>query len=404
MDKNSKIVVFGASGLVGSAIVRKLLEKGYYNIIGTIHKRNPLIPYPLILIPIDLTNQQSVADFFKKYQPEYVFLAAAKVGGILANNTYKADFIHDNIVIASNIIHSAYKYGVKKLLNLGSSCIYPKFAPQPMKEEHLLTGPLEPTNEPYAIAKIAAIKLCRYFNEQYNTNFLSVMPTNLYGPNDNFDLETSHVLPALIRKIHLGKCLEENNWEEVKKDLDRRPIEGIDGKSDKEEILKILEKYGIKIGIRDKRYGIWDRGYDVRGNKEEMDRKEIYPLTHTPFIPVSVEIWGTGNPFREFLYVDDMADACVFVMENIEAKDMKKLSEDYFVNIGTGEDIRIRDLVELIKKIIGFKGKIEYNPEKPDGTPKKLLDVSKINQLGWTARTGLEEGIRKVYEWYLGNG
>ncbi len=367
MNKNSKIVVFGASGLVGSAIIRKLVEKGYSNIIGTIHKRKPSIPYPLSLIPLNLTNQSAVENFFKDHKPEYVFLAAAKVGGILANNTYKADFIYDNMAIALNVINSAYKFGVKKLLNLGSSCIYPRNCPQPMKEEYLLTGSLESTNEPYAIAKISAIKLCRYFNEQYSTNFISTMPTNLYGPNDNFNLETAHVLPALIRKFHLGKLLMENEWQEIINDLKKTPIGfGFDKKisfDNKNEIKEILEKIGINEN--------------------------------------SITVWGSGEVYREFLYVDDLADGCVYLMENIEAEKMRELSQDYFVNIGTGEDIKLKELFYLVKEVIGYKGNISHDLSKPDGTPKKLLDVKKINQLGWKANISLEEGIRKMYEWYL---
>jgi len=402
MKKDSKIVVFGAAGLVGSAIVKKLIEEGYQNVIGTVHKRKPLIPYPLPLITIDLTNQQAVDDFFKTHKPEYVFLAAAKVGGILANDTYKADFIYNNIMIAANVIHAAYKYKTKKLLNLGSSCIYPKYAKQPMKEEYLLTGSLEPTNEPYAIAKIAAIKLCRYFNEQYGTNFMSVMPTNLYGPYDNFDLETSHVMPALIRKIHLGKCLENNDWKGIRKDLNKRPIEGANGSASKEEILNILEKYGIKRrdrGIRDRGIrgrGIRDRG--IRGRGQGIEDRKAYPIPHTPTTPVSVEVWGSGKPFREFLYSDDMANACLFLMNNYDATDIGE-----FVNIGSGKDLRIKELVFLIKNIVGFKGEIEWDNSKPDGTPKKLLDVGRMKKLGWTYKTELEDGIKKYYDWYLSN-
>jgi GDP-L-fucose synthase len=349
MKKDSKIVVFGATGLVGSAIVKKLIDNGYKNIIGTIHQKTPNIPYPSSLIPIDLTNQQSVENFFKQHKPEFVFLAAAKVGGIVANNTYRADFIYENLQIQNNVIYNAYKYGVKKLLFLGSTCIYPKICPQPIKEEYLLTAPLEYTNEPYAIAKIAGIKMCESFNLQYGTNFISVMPTNLYGPNDNFDLEKSHVLPALIRKIHLGKCLEEDNWEAIRKDLDKNPIEGIDGKASKEGILKILEKYGIKIGIRDK-------GQGVSRNTESNKKANFtsYPLSLTP---VSIEIWGSGKPLREFLWSDDMADACVFIMENCNFSDLinpQLTSNDSsltthevrntHLNIGTGQDISIKKL------------------------------------------------------------
>lgn len=374
MEKNSKIVVFGVSGLIGSAIANKLIEKGYSNIIGTYHNRKPNISYSLPLIPLDLTNQSATEQFFKEHKPEYVFLAAAKVGGILANNTYKAEFIYENMAIALNVIHMAYKYGVKKLLNLGSSCIYPKFCPQPMKEEYLLTGSLEPTNEPYAIAKISAIKLCRYYNEQYGTNFISVMPTNLYGPNDNFNLETAHVLPALIRKFHLAKMLEEGNFEGIIKDLKMRPIGfglALSYNSDKKEVIEILSKLGITC--------------------------HLSPVTRH-FSSVTVTLWGSGSPYREFLHVDDAADGCVFLMENVQAEEMRKICNDYFVNLGSGEDLTIKDLSYIIKNIVGFKGEIVWDTTKPDGTPRKLLDVSKIKALGWQPKISLEEGIKKVYK------
>jgi GDP-L-fucose synthase len=307
MDKDSKIYVAGHRGLVGSALKRKLESKGYTNIIFRTHKE------------LDLTNQQAVNEFFKQEKPEYVFLAAAKVGGILANSTHPADFIYKNLMIESNIIHAVYKYGVKKLLFLGSSCIYPKLAPQPLKEEYLLTGPLEETNEAYAVAKIAGIRLCKHYNQQYGTNFISVMPTNLYGPNDNFDLETSHVMPALIRKFH-----------------------------------------------------------EARVNNEP-----------------EVVVWGTGKPLREFMHVDDMADACVFLMENFNADEIGE-----FVNIGVGKDITIGELAELIKEIIGFKGEIRRDLSKPDGTPQKLLDITKLSSLGWKAKISLKDGIEQTYEWY----
>ncbi len=308
MKKDSKIFVAGGTGLVGSAIIKNLIEKGYKNIISNYHTKKPTnhnLPtthYPLQTTnyqKLDLTNQQAVEAFFQTQKPEYVILAAAKVGGIVANNTYRADFIYENLQIQNNVIHQSYLNKVKKLLFLGSTCIYPKNCPQPMKEEYLLTDELEYTNEPYAIAKIAGIKMCESYNLQYGTNFISVMPTNLYGPNDNFDLEKSHVLPALTRKIHLGKCLEEENWKEIKKDLDKNPIEEIDGSASKEKILKILNKYGIKI----------------------LDKLSTtnYKLPTTHSISISIEIWGTGKPRREFLYSEDMADACVFLMENVKA-------------------------------------------------------------------------------------
>jgi GDP-L-fucose synthase len=315
MQQNSKIYVAGDTGLVGSAIMRNLKAQGYTNLITRDFSE------------LDLRRQEKVENFFEKEKPEYVFLAAAKVGGIQANNTYKAEFIYDNIMIASNIIHASYKFGVKKLLNLGSSCIYPKLAPQPLKEEYLLTGPLESTNEPYAIAKISAIKLCQYYNEQYKTNFISVMPTNLYGPGDNFDLENSHVLPALIRKFHEAK---------------------------------------ISSGLN--------------------------PPVDSP----TVTIWGTGTPYREFLYVDDLAQAIIFLMQNCGRKDVSP-----FVNIGTGKDLQIKDLALMIKKIVGYSGNITFDTSKPDGTPKKLLDVSKIHKLGWKHKVSLQEGILRAYDFFI---
>ena len=307
MDKNAKIYVAGHRGLVGSAILRLLQEKGYTNTISRSHHE------------LDLTDQRAVKDFLETERPEFVFLAAAKVGGIHANNTYPAEFIYENLTIQNNVIHSSHSIGVKKLCFLGSSCIYPKLSPQPMKEEYLLDGKLEPTNEPYAIAKIAGIEMAKSYNRQYGTNYISVMPTNLYGPNDNFDLQNSHVLPALIRKFVEAK----------EKDLQ------------------------------------------------------------------SVVLWGTGKPRREFLYVDDMADACIFLMNTYDGSE--------FVNIGTGKDITILEVAELIKEIVGFGGALEFDPSKPDGTPQKLLDVSKINGLGWKAKTPLREGLEKSIQWYIQN-
>ena len=308
MDKDSKIYVAGHRGLVGSAIKRRLESDGYNNLIVRTH------------MELDLTNQQSVNDFFETEKPDHVFLAAAKVGGIMANSTYPANFIYENLMIEVNVIHAAYTCGVKKLLFLGSSCIYPKHAPQPLKEEYLLTGELECTNEAYAIAKIAGIRMCKHYNEQYGVNFMSVMPTNLYGPNDNFDLATSHVLPALIRKFHEAK-------------VNREP---------------------------------------------------------------EVVVWGTGSPRREFLHVDDMADACVYLMQNFDAADVGE-----FVNIGVGEDITIRELAELIGDVVGFEGEIRYDISKPDGTPQKLLYVERMTGLGWKAKVSLRDGIEGVYGWYV---
>ncbi|WP_299435363.1 GDP-L-fucose synthase [uncultured Maribacter sp.] len=359
MKKDSKIYVAGHRGLVGSAIVNNLKDKGYTNLITRTHSE------------LDLTNETLVSTFFEKEKPEYVFLAAAKVGGIVANNKYRADFIYSNLMIQNNVIHQSYLHNVKKLLFLGSTCIYPKNCAQPMKEEYLLTDTLEYTNEPYAIAKIAGIKMCESYNLQYNTNFISVMPTNLYGPNDNFDLEKSHVLPALIRKIHIGKALENNDWTSIKNDLTKLPIEGVDGSATEKTILNKLKDYGIKINENNK---------------------------------VSVEIWGSGKPMREFLWSKDMADACIFIMENREFKDTFTNSKEIrntHINIGTGEDISIADLANLIKKEINFQGDFNFNSEKPDGTMKKLTDVSKLNELGWKHNISLETGIKKVYDWYL---
>ena len=307
MNFDAKIYVAGHRGLVGSAIVRNLEAKGYKNIICRTHKE------------LDLTNQEAVRRFFEEEKPEYVFLAAAKVGGIHANNTYPADFIYDNLMIQNNVIKAAHDFEVKKLLFLGSTCIYPKMAPQPIKEEYLLTGSLEETNEAYAVAKIAGLEMCKFFKRQYGDNFISCMPTNLYGPNDNFDLKNSHVLPALIRKFHEAKV---NNSE-------------------------------------------------------------------------AVEVWGTGTPLREFLYVDDMADACVFLMENYDG--------EQHVNIGTGEEVSIRELAETVKEVVGFDGELVFNTEMPDGTPRKLTTVDKLHGLGWKHKVSLDKGIRLAYNWFLEN-
>ncbi|MGQ1784832.1 MULTISPECIES: GDP-L-fucose synthase family protein [unclassified Saccharicrinis] len=358
MEINSKVYVAGHGGLVGSAIVRSLQKKGFGNII--VKTRSEL----------DLLDAKAVEAFFAEEKPDYVFLAAAKVGGIVANNTYRADFIYENIQIQNNVIHHAYKSGVKKLLFLGSSCIYPKACPQPMKEDYLLTDILEYTNEPYAIAKIAGIKMCESYNLQYGTNFISVMPTNLYGPNDNYDLEKSHVLPALIRKMYLGKSLMENNWVSINTDLDKKPIEGISGTHAKADKLAVLEKYGVV--------------------KSESD--------------VSVNLWGTGNPRREFLHSDDMADACVYVMEKVDFEDLRqpnnKEIRNTHINIGVGEDQSIKELAELIKGIVGFEGQLLWDSDKPDGTYQKLLNVDKLIHLGWKASIDLTEGIERVFTQY----
>ena len=356
MNKNAKIYVAGHRGLVGSAIWKNLKDKGYTNLIGHTHSE------------LDLRNTEAVNAFFYKEKPEYVFLAAAKVGGIMANNIYRADFIYENLMIQNNVIHAAYENGVKKLLFLGSTCIYPKEAPQPMPEDCLLTSPLEYTNEPYAIAKIAGIKMCESYNLQYGTNFISVMPTNLYGPNDNFDLEKSHVLPAMIRKIHLAKALLEDDWQTIQKDLNKRPIEGyITAESKQGDIIATLAKYGI---FKDK-----------------------------------VVLWGTGTPLREFLWSEDMADACVFIMERINFKDTytadSKEVRNTHINIGTGVDLSIKALSDLIKETIGYKGAIEFDSSKPDGTMKKLTDPTKLHNLGWKHTVSLEKGVKMMYEHYL---
>ncbi len=372
MDKNSRIYLAGHTGLVGSALMRNLSKKRYRNIITK--------EYP----ELDLTNQQATSDFFKKEKPEYVFLAAAKVGGIIANNIYRAQFIYENMMIQSNVIHASYLNGVKKLLFLGSSCIYPAHAPQPLKEKYLLTDTLEYTNEPYAIAKISGIKMCESYNLQYGTNYIPVMPTNLYGPNDNYDLEKSHVLPALIRKMHLAKCLIENNWDAIRKDFDKYPVEGVNGSSTKIEIGEKMEKHGI-----------------FRHDSSDA--------------PVTVKLWGSGAPKRELMHSDDLADACVFLMENVNFKDLvnekhaphitsrnsKIEFRNTHVNIGTGKDVSIKELAMIIKKILGFDGHISWDTSKPDGTFQKLLSVKKLHSLGWKATIDLEEGIRRVYHEYL---
>lgn len=427
MDKHSKIYLAGHRGLVGSAIHRKLTANGYTNIITRTSGE------------LDLKNQQAVAEFFEQERPEYVILAAAKVGGIIANNTYRAEFLYDNLQIQNNVIHQSYRHGVKKLLFLGSSCIYPKNCPQPMREDYLLTDELEYTNEPYAIAKIAGMKMCEEYNIQYGTNFISVMPTNLYGPNDNYDLETSHVLPALIRKMHLGKCLEQDDWQTLRKDLDNLPVNGITGRAEANKIKQVLENQGIYISDQ---------------QTENLSDRSFAPSSHRSVV---IRLWGTGQPRREFLHSGDMADACVYLMENTnfadlaqysipdnqlseqirsllaEAKEIqaflhssihafkhssgKRFDESHnpfhilvadkripikntHINIGTGKDISIKELAEMIKDIVGFQGTIGWNTNMPDGTYRKLLDVSKLHEMGWQEKIGLKDGIREVYEKY----
>lgn len=362
INKDSKIYVAGHNGLVGSAIVKHLRKRGYENLILRSHKE------------LDLVDQKAVAHFFEEEKPEYVILAAAKVGGIIANSRYRAQFIYENMMIQNNVIHQSYVAGVKKLVFLGSTCIYPKEAPQPMKEDVLLTSPLEYTNEPYAIAKIAGIKMCESYNLQYGTNFLSVMPTNLYGPNDNFNLETSHVLPAMIRKMHLGKCLENRDWVSIRKDLNRRPIDNINGSSEESEIIEVLAKYGISL--------------------QSISTNDI-----------EVELWGSGKPMREFLWSEEMADATLFVMETVNFSDLANVintSEvrNTHINVGTGTEISIKDVAYLIKEAVSFRGNLLFNESKPDGTMRKLTDVSTLNKLGWKHQIEIEDGIKQLYEWY----
>lgn len=383
LSKESKIYVAGHNGLVGSAIWKNLKERGYNNLIGRSHKE------------LDLTNQQEVRKFFEQEKPDAVVLAAAFVGGIMANSLYRADFIMQNMLMQCNVIGSAYATGVKKLLFLGSTCIYPKDAPQPMKEDALLTSPLEYSNEEYAIAKIAGLKMCESYNLQYGTNYIAVMPTNLYGPNDNFHLENSHVMPAMMRKIYLAKLIHDDNWQAIKTDMNKRPVEGITGESSKEEIINVLAKYGIE------------------NNK--------------------VTLWGTGSPLREFLWSEDMADASVHVLLNVDFKDIigiEKYSSVMYgakadglvdrnhsagrggaipalgeirnchINVGTGKELTIKELSQLVVKAVDFKGTIEFDSSKPDGTPRKLIDVSKLHSLGWKHKIEIEEGVQKLFEWY----
>ena len=359
MNVNDKIFVAGGTGLAGKAIVDALVGAGYTNIISSYNSSNPSNSPTTRYIKLNLLDIVQTAKFFEDEKPDYVFLAAAKVGGIVANNTYRADFIYENLQIQNNIIHQCYIKNVKKLLFLGSSCIYPKLCPQPIKEDYLLTGELEDTNEPYAIAKIAGIKMCENYNAQYKTNFISAMPTNLFGDNDNFNLETSHVLPALIRKMHLSKLLMEDNFELIKKDLTLHDRKDNSALSDA-DIVNWLEKYGIY-----------------------KDR---------------LVLWGSGEPLREFLYVDDLADALVFMMQNYNPKENFKNSH---INVGMGKDIKIKDLASFVQKVVNFKGKIEWDTNKPDGTPKKVLDTTKLNSLGWQPKTSLKDGITSVYNNYL---
>ncbi|MFC1580592.1 GDP-L-fucose synthase family protein [Thermodesulfobacteriota bacterium] len=434
MKRSSKIYVAGHRGLVGSAILRLLKSEGYTNIVTRTRAE------------LDLTRQAEVEAFFESQRPEYVFLAAAKVGGIWANMNYPAEFIYVNMTIAANIIHSAYQNGTKKLLNLGSSCIYPKHAPQPMKEEYLLSDSLEPTNEPYAIAKIAAIKLCRYYNEQYSTNFISVMPTNLYGPNDNFDLETSHVLPALIRKFHLAKLATEGNWEALKRDEElygpipddfrkslgltnstnlSADLSGVAQRAKTEALAKadganstnqtnqtnrtndtnstnITNQTNLSADLS----AVAQRAKtEALATADQTNKTNSTNITNTTNITnptnqpqPAVVLWGTGQPFREFLHVDDLAAATIHLMENCDYIDIGE-----HVNVGSGEDHTIKEYADMVKEIVGFDGEIVWDKSKPDGMPRKLLDTSKITSLGWKPKTSLKDGIRQTYNWYLKN-
>ena len=355
MNKDSKIYVAGHKGLVGSAIWNNLRERGYSNLVGRMHKE------------LDLLDGVAVKEFFDEERPEAVVLAAAHVGGIMANWKYRADFIYKNLQIQQNVIGESFRHGVGKLLFLGSTCIYPREAPQPMKEECLLTSPLEYTNEPYAIAKIAGLKMCESFNLQYGTNYIAVMPTNLYGPNDNFHLENSHVLPAMMRKLHLAKCLNEGDWEAVRRDLNLRPVEEVNGESEREDILLKLSKYGIRSD--------------------------------------AVTLWGTGKPMREFLWSEEMADASVHILLNVDFTDTYDKQErdirNCHVNIGTGKEISIREVAALIQREVGFKGEVRWDASKPDGTMRKLTDVTKLHKLGWHHKVEIEEGVSRLYKWYL---
>lgn len=356
MEKKSKIYIAGHRGMVGSSILRKFKDEGHTNIVVRSHNE------------LDLTNQMQVINFFEVEKPDYVILAAAKVGGILANNTYRAQFIYENLMIANNVIHQSYLSGVKKLVFLGSSCIYPKLAPQPIREESLLSSALEDTNEPYALAKIAGLKMCENYHRQYGCNFFSVMPSNLYGPNDSFNLRQSHVLSGLMRKMHLAMCIEQQNWKAISKDLNHHPIDGIDGNASKDDILKALDNNGIHSGDE-----------------------------------ITVDVWGTGKVLREFLYVDDLADAVWFLIKKYDLPEkVENVSNpNYFFNIGSGEDLTVNELAKKVQKAVGFNGNLSNDLSRPDGTPRKLLDVGLMKKLGWEYKTKLDTGIDLMYKWYL---
>ena len=357
MEKDAKIYVAGHRGLVGSAIWKNLQSKGYTNLVGRTHAE------------LDLLDGAAVKAFFDAERPEYVVLAAAFVGGIMANSVYRADFIYRNLQIQQNVIGESFRHGVKKLLFLGSTCIYPREAPQPIPESALLTSPLEYTNEPYAIAKIAGLKMCESFNLQYGTNYIAVMPTNLYGPNDNFDLVSSHVFPAMIRKMHLARLLNEGDWDGLRRDLDRRPVGNVDGSATEQVIIDTLAGYGIS--------------------------------------PDALSLWGSGRPIREFLWSEDMADASVFVMENVDFKDTYNPADrdirNCHINIGSGREVTIAQLAELVRRAVGYAGKILWDSSKPDGTMRKLTDVSRLHSLGWHHRMEIEDGVPALYKWYVDN-
>lgn len=354
LDKSQKIYVAGHCGLVGSAIWNNLRQRGYANLVGRTHAE------------LDLTDPVAVRRFFDEERPDAVVLAAARVGGIMANLRYRADFIWHNLQIQQNVIGESFRHGVQRLLFLGSTCIYPRMAPQPMTEDALLTSPLEYTNEPYAIAKIAGLKLCESLNLQYGTNYMAVMPTNLYGPNDNFHLENSHVLPAMMRKLHLARLLAEERWDEVRRDLDVRPVEGTGGQAPEQRILDVLSRYGI--------------------------------------MPGKVVLWGTGNPLREFLWSEDMADASVHVLLHVDFEDTyapgTKEIRNCHINVGTGSELTIRRLADKVGAAVGFTGMVEWDHSKPDGTPRKLTDVSRLHALGWHHRVDIDEGVERLYRWY----
>ena len=368
IPRDARIYIAGHLGLVGGGIWRALERHGYTNLIGK------------SIDELDLTNQQAVGEFFEAEKPEYVVLVAAKVGGIVANSTYRAQFIYENLMIEANVIHAAYKHGVKKLLFLGSSCIYPKLAPQPMKEEHLLTGPLEPTNEPYAIAKIAGIRLCDAYNRQYGTNFISAMPTNMYGPGDNYHPENSHVLPAFIRRMHLAHALENSDWDSIEKVYRREEAQKnlTTEQPNNQQLLDWLSKSGIR---------------------------SLKPQAPSLKPKVSLTCWGSGSPLREFLYSDDLAEACVFLLENATYEDMAfedgSGTVQSHINVGSGNEVSIKELAETVMAVVGFEGSIEWDTSKPDGTPRKLMDSSRLRNLGWSPTVFLKEGIALAYEDYL---